>query len=586
MIKHKDFLSKLKKELDLQGLMSEADFFKCLREAEETQHSLVEALYHSAPGKEKDLLGVLCKIFDYEPVGRQIFEIEPEILKWIPREVAGKREVLPIRHHEHTLTVAITDPTNIGVLDEIHILSGLRVHPVLVTPSELRQAISQYYGGRSEIADTEAEESFSKIMEDIRSQILSKRSKSGTGDLSDLLEAANATPIVRLVNHILIEGIRRKASDIFIEPWENSLRVRYRVDGLLEEVLKTPGGVSAPVISRIKVMSRLNIAEHRLPQDGRFKARIFGPEVDLRVSILPTCFGEKACLRILSSSTQVASLDSLGFSAEELEVIRRTALRPHGMILVTGPTGSGKTTTLYAVLKYLDSPEKNITTVEDPVEYQVPGINQVNVRDQVGLTFPVALRSILRQDPNIILIGEIRDQVTMDIAIKAALTGHLVLSTLHTNDATSAIVRMANMGIEPFLIASSVLVISAQRLVRKLCPICRTAYAPEPQLLQSLNLPADREWEFFRAKGCEQCRSTGFKGRTVISELFELKPPIIDRITGKASGEEIRNLARELGMVTLRESGVEKVKTGVTSAEEVIRVTSPESSLHLVKARR
>jgi type IV pilus assembly protein PilB len=346
-----------------------------------------------------------------------------------------------------------------------------------------------------------------------------------------------------------------------------------RLDGILEELIRPQKSFGAAIVSRIKIMSQLNISEHRIPQDGRFKIKTQGREVDMRVSILPSSFGEKVCLRILDTGAQSHDIEKLGFTAPEQEVIRASSKKPHGMILVTGPTGSGKTTTLYSILKYLDSPQVNITTVEDPVEYQMFGINQVNVREAIGLTFPAALRSILRQDPDIILIGEIRDAETLDIAIKAALTGHLVLSTLHTNDAVSSVTRMANLGLEPFLIASTVLMISAQRLVRKLCPRCRVQYDLEPNMYPLLDLDPQKKIQFWRAKGCSQCRQMGYQGRSVITEILEMKPDILDMIMQGASADLIKERARKHGMNTLREAAVQKALAGETSLDEVFRVT-------------
>jgi len=382
-----------------------------------------------------------------------------------------------------------------------------------------------------------------------------------------------------VANLLLVDGIKRKASDVFIEPWEDAIRVRYRVDGLLEEGKSPPKVMGLALVSRFKVMSQLNIAERRIPQDGRFKIKAQNREVDVRVSILPTSFGEKVCLRILDKKAQTQSLERLGFSEQELETIKSLVVKPHGMVLVTGPTGSGKTTTLYSILKYLDSPEKNITTVEDPVEYQVEGINQVNVKEKIGLTFPGALRSILRQDPDIILIGEIRDGETMDIANKAALTGHLVLSSLHTNDSVGSIVRMINMGIEPYLIASSVLMISAQRLLRRLCTNCRKAYQPDKELIKKLNLKGKKDSQFYEPVGCGRCRHLGYLGRTVITEILPLTPEIKDLIMRRATGDEIKAKARRLGMSTLRESAVTRVICGETSLDEMFRVTTGDQDL-------
>lgn len=573
----KDFQAKLRRELVGKGILSEEKFEKTLQESARSRKSFIEMLYHTLKDSEEDLVGILSGVFGYPLINVATFLVDAETLKLIPKDVSVKHQVLPVTRFEKTLTVAIADPTNVAALDDIKALVGLRLKPVLAAPGQLESAIKKYYGAEAEVSPPRSD-SFEKITDEVRMEIMSQDAMRHSQDLADLLEEANATPVIRLVNHILIEAIRRHSSDIFIEPWEKNMRIRYRIDGILEEILSTAQNFASPVVSRIKVMSRLNIAEHRIPQDGRFKARIFGREVDVRVSILPTSHGEKACLRLLDTSAKALSLEELGFGESEMDIIRRASSRPHGMILLTGPTGSGKTTTLYAILQSINTPEKNITTVEDPIEYQVPGINQVNVRDSVGLSFPVALRSILRQDPDVILIGEIRDFTTMDIAVKSALTGHLVLSTLHTNDATSAVVRMIDMGVEPFLIASSVVMISAQRLVRQLCPLCRVPYKPDPNLLEMLGLSSQGPLTFYRAKGCNRCRLLGMKGRTLITELFEITPSLRELIMRGASNEEIRNLARESGMKTLRENGLEKVKAGITTVEEVLRVTTAEGA--------
>jgi type II secretory ATPase GspE/PulE/Tfp pilus assembly ATPase PilB-like protein len=395
----------------------------------------------------------------------------------------------------------------------------------------------------------------------------------------DLIKQAQETPVIKVANLLMIDAIKRKASDLFIEPWENHIRVRLRVDGLLEEGKSPPKTMGPALISRFKVMSQLNIAERRIPQDGRFKIKVQDREVDVRVSVIPSAYGEKLCLRILDRKAQSQAIERLGFSPEELDAIKAIVTRPHGMILVTGPTGGGKTTTLYSILKYLDSPEKNITTVEDPVEYQMVGVNQVNVKEAIGLTFPLSLRSILRQDPDVILIGEIRDRETMDIAIKAALTGHLVLTTLHTNDTCSSIVRMINMGIEPFLMVSSILMITAQRLVRRICANCRKSYQPENTLLAKFHLDQKGQYTFYAPKGCARCRGTGYSGRTVITEILSLTPPIKELILKRVSVEELKKAGRRAGMSTLRESAVRKVVEGETTVDELFRVTTADEDL-------
>lgn len=584
MARGENLKERLKKELIERRLINEEKFKQCLLESERNRKSLIGVLYQSSGVPDKELLIVLSQVLGYPSINISTFVIEPEVLKWVTKEAARKYQVLPVTVYEKTLTVAVVDPTDLSALDDIRARAGLRIKTALALPKQLEVAVNKYYGNGSPGAVASPTESFEEIMKEVRGQVGGGSKIRGSEEAANLLEEAQATPIIQLVNHLLIDAIRRRASDVFIEPWERTMRVRYRVDGVLEEILNIPRSFVGAVVSRIKVMSRLNIAEHRIPQDGRIKVRILGREVDLRVSILPTSYGEKACLRILDTAAQAQKLGQLGFEPGELELIRRNAQKPHGMMLITGPTGSGKTTTLYAILQHIHSPERNITTVEDPVEYQVQGINQVNVREQVGLSFPIALRSILRQDPDVILIGEIRDLTTMDIAVKAALTGHLVLTTLHTNDATSAVVRMINMGIEPFLIASSVVLISAQRLVRKLCSVCKSPYSPDRELCESLGLVRSEKLTFYRFKGCSQCRNTGFSGRTVITELFETKPQVMDLIMKGGSGEELRELVREMGMRTLREDGVKKVKEGITTVEEIMRVTSPEPSLQTERA--
>ena len=573
------YAQKIKAELIKKGLVSHKEFLAFEAESERSQKSLLDVLYESKKVPEKDLTQIFSSTLGYPPINLATVSIDEDILDLVPINLAKKYQVLPISRYEKTLMLAMSDPTNLEVLDNLGAQFKFRIKPVITSPEQLRRAIRKYYDNEAASAPGNLEGSFDDIVQGQAAKTTESAPAKGLADLSDLTEDFESAPFIRLVNNFIVEAVRRKASDVFVEPLEKSMRVRIRVDGLLEQILNSPRNFVEPVISRIKVMSCLNIAEHRIPQDGRFKAQIAGSEIDFRVSILPTCYGEKACLRILDPKAETANLDQLGFGQTELEVIRHCAAKPHGMILVTGPTGSGKTTTLYAVLQYLNSPEKNITTVEEPVEYQAVGINQVNVRERVGLTFPAALRSILRQDPDIILIGEIRDLVTMDIAVKAALTGHLVLSTLHTNDATSAIVRMINIGIEPFLIASSVLMISAQRLVRKLCLDCRVPYAPSQEILESLNLPKMDKYTFYKPGGCDRCRSSGYKGRTVITELFEMRPAILDLIMRGGSNDELRDLTREMGMQTLRDNGITKAKEGISSLEEVLRVTSPEKGI-------
>lgn len=525
---------------------------------------------------ELDFINFLSSEFGFTPIKLSILTIDSRVLALIPAQFAHKNMVLPVSQFEGSLRVAMRNPLDLMLIDDLQAITGMRIKPLIAQPTELKQIIDQSYpgDGKAEIKTAQSEETLEELIKIVQDQKLEEG-----GEVSDLMRQAQETPVIKVANLLLIDGIKRRASDVFVEPWEDTIRVRYRVDGLLEEGKSPPKSMGSAIVSRFKVMSQLNIAERRIPQDGRFKIKAQDREVDVRVSILPTSFGEKVCLRILDKKSQTQSLERLGFSDQELVGLKEIVQKPHGMILVTGPTGSGKTTTLYSILKYLDSPEKNITTVEDPVEYQVEGINQVNIRDKIGLTFPAALRSILRQDPNIILIGEIRDSETMDIAIKAALTGHMVLSSLHTNDACGSIVRMINMGIEPYLITSSVLMISAQRLLRRLCAACRSPYKPDHSLLVKFKLPDNKKYEFFKPSGCGRCRHTGYSGRTVITEILMLKSELKELILKRATGDEIKKMARKLGMGTLRESGVEKVVFGETSVDEMLRVTTGDQEL-------
>lgn len=566
----------LQKILLKENVLSPTDMHEALREQTETREALLDVLIRLGKCDERLLVQVLNREFGFTSVNPAIFVIEPQVLSLVPKKFAEKYTALPISLFENTLTVAFANPMNLQAVDELHAITRLRIKPAAAQYKLLKKYVQKYYSGDASAAAATAVPAMDYEQE--MDNIVKAIEHEHTDDLqtSELLKVAFESPVIKLVNRLLIEGIKRRASDIFIEPWENHVRVRARVDGLLEEIVRPPKSLASAIVSRIKVMSDLDIAEHRVPQDGRFKVKAERRAVDMRVSVLPTTFGEKVCLRILDTTAQSHDISKLGFNEREQQIIRDSARRPHGMMLVTGPTGSGKTTTLYSVLKYLSAPDVNITTVEDPVEYQLPGINQVNVREAVGLTFPASLRSILRQDPDIILIGEIRDNDTLDIAVKAALTGHLVLSTLHTNDAASSITRMANMGLEPFLIASTVIMISAQRLMRRLCSKCRVPYDVEPEVLRQLGADPSKPM-YYRPKGCPACRGTGYTGRTVITELLEMTQPVIELIMKGETSEAIKNKARENGMTTLRECALRKAHDGDTSLEEVFRVTAEDA---------
>lgn len=562
---------RLLKKMVKEGLLKERDVSFLEEERRNSEEAtFADLILEHRMMTDKQLLCYLSNEFGCTSINPNQFVINDDIIWLISPKFAHERKVIPISKHDRLLTVAMQNPTDLRLIDDIQAVTNMSVQPAVALPRDIRTTLKQYYPlGASDIVAKPEEmiDELIRIVQESKVQL-------DTDKPVNLLKEAQETPVIKIANLLILDAVRRRASDLFVEPWEKSVRVRCRVDGLLEEIPSPPKQMGSALVSRFKVMSRLDVAEHRLPQDGRFKVKVHGREVDIRVSLIPTSHGEKVCLRILDKHAQVQSLDQLGFTADEVEKIKSSAAQPHGMILVTGPTGSGKTTTLYAILKYLDSPEINITTVEDPVEYETDGINQVNVRDSIGLTFAAALRSILRQDPDVILVGEIRDSTTMDIAIKAALTGHLVLSTLHTNDTAGSIVRMRNMGTEPFLITSSVLMVSAQRLLRRLCRLCKVECEVTGELLARLKIKDAQS--FFRPAGCGKCRGLGYSGRTVITELLRLTPEIKTLVLRGATGEEIKRVARREGMRTLRESALAKATAGETSLDEVLRVTADD----------
>ena len=561
-----------------QGLLKESDAATLLNEKNKSEGSLQELIFKHRFLSESQLISFLANEFKCPPINPGDFVPNEEIVCLIPASFAYKHHVIPIARTNNTLTVAMENPGDLLLVDDVKAITNLKIQPTIALSKTIEKALERYYAKSGPpMEEPTSEESIQELVRIVQE----KKDQDGENDTVSLLRQAQETPVIKIANLLLLDAIKRKASDLFIEPWESTIRVRCRVDGILEEVPSPPKVLGSALVSRFKVMSQLDIAERRIPQDGRFKIKVQDREVDIRVSILPTSFGEKVCLRVLDKKTQSHDLEKLGFTPSDAAQVKMYSTKPHGMILVTGPTGSGKTTTLYSILAYLDAPDKNITTVEDPVEYEMNSINQVNVRESIGLTFPAALRSILRQDPDIILIGEIRDLTTMDIAIKAALTGHLVLSTLHTNDTTGSLTRMLNMGIEPFLITSSVLMISAQRLVRKLCSECKTDFKADQELIKRLNLDLKKAHTFFRPAGCSKCRSTGYKGRSIISEIFPMTPEIKSLIMKRTSGEEIKQSARRQGMSTLRESGIKKALAGETSLDEVFRVTAGDQELEV-----
>jgi type IV pilus assembly protein PilB len=525
---------------------------------------------------DDDITGVLSRQYGVPSINLKYYEIDPTVIKLIPQDTATRYQVIPLSRVGQVLTIAMTDPTNVFAMDDIKFMTGFNVEPVVASESAIGEAITRFYGG----AESNHEE-ISKMMKDLAmdDQELELTSEEAELDTATLERAAEEAPIIKLVNLILTDSVKRGASDIHIEPYELELRVRFRVDGVLQTVMSPPLRLKDAITSRLKIMAKLDIAEKRLPQDGRimikYKADGKKKELDFRVSTVPTLYGEKIVLRLLDKENLRLDMTKLGFEAESLKKFERNILKPYGMVLVTGPTGSGKTNTLYSSVARLNQVDTNIMTAEDPVEFQLAGINQVQMKEQIGLNFAAALRAFLRQDPNIILVGEIRDFETAEIAVKAALTGHMVLSTLHTNDAPSTISRLMNMGIEPFLVATSVNLICAQRLVRRICVNCKTELeVPEQALIDAGYTPEEvKTTKIYHGKGCSTCNKGGYKGRTGLYEVMEVNDELRELILVGASALELKKKAIEQGMITLRRSGLIKAALGQTTMEEVLRET-------------
>jgi type IV pilus assembly protein PilB len=581
-----------------------------LKERRITADQLQQALNHQKAGggklgynlvkmgfvKDEEITALLSKQYGVPSINLTQFEIDLAVIKLIPADTAQKYQIVPLSRAGATLTIAMTDPTNVFAMDDIKFMTGYNVEPVVASETAVIEAIQKYYPSSAKPARPAAQsmavtsgpstlEMASRGLEELQASL-----DSGAGDVEVLEELQEISaealakqgedaPVVRLVNVVLMSAIQKGASDIHIEPYEKELRVRYRIDGILYNIMAPPMKFRDAIVSRVKIMAKLDIAEKRLPQDGRIKIRFneggAPKEIDFRVSVLPTLFGEKIVMRLLDKDKLMLDMTKLGFEPESLVKFEAAILRPWGMVLVTGPTGSGKTNTLYSSIAKINTPETNIMTAEDPVEFNLAGINQVQVKEGIGLTFAAALRSFLRQDPNIILVGEIRDFETAEIAVKAALTGHLVLSTLHTNDAPSTVNRLMNMGIEPFLVASSVHLICAQRLVRRVCANCKEPHPLTPAALLQAGFSAEDASTVmpFKGAGCDRCNMTGYKGRVGLYEVLEVAEELKELILVGASGLELRRKAIEEGMITLRMSGLRKVKDGLTTLEEVVRET-------------
>jgi type IV pilus assembly protein PilB len=521
---------------------------------------------------EEQLIGFLSRQYRIPSITLSQLEIDPETLKLVRPEIAHKYEILPVRRLGGSLTLAMADPTNVFALDDVAFMTNLQILPVVASQAAIRKAIEKYY---------QTEKAPEEILADLQNapemEVVEGAEEEATGkvDVFDLTQSAEEAPVVKLVNMVLADAIQKGCSDIHWEPYEKVFRIRFRIDGVLHEMLSPPKRLESAIISRIKIMSNLDISERRLPQDGRIKLKWNTREIDFRVSVLPTMFGEKAVLRILDKDALKLDLTALGFDVPQMEKFNAAIHQPYGMVLITGPTGSGKTTTLYSAIHTINSPEVNIMTAEDPVEYNLKGVNQVQVNEGVGRTFASVLRSFLRQDPDVILVGETRDLETAQISIRAALTGHLVFSTLHTNDCPSTIARLTDMGVAPFLISSSLLLILAQRLGRKVCRGCREPYEIDEESLVPYGHVSKGLGKItvYRGKGCQACNFTGMKGRVAIYEIMTISEELRDLILKNAGTAELRGMAQAQGMMTLRQAGLGKVLDGTTTVDEILRVT-------------
>ena len=544
------------------NLISQDDLNKAVELQKKDGGSLGLCLVRAGAISDNAYAEFLGKVYNLPVVNLEKVDVSPECLALIPADVATKFQVLPLRREGRILTVAMSNPSNIFAIDDIKFITGLDVQPVVCGEASIKRAIDANY---------DSADSLAAIMQGLEADIEIVEEDEDEEALAGQESSQNA-PVVKLVNTVLAEAVKMGASDIHVEPYEKHLRVRYRIDGVLEPMMEPPFKMKNAIISRLKIMAELDIAERRIPQDGRIKLKVGDKKIDLRVSTLPTIFGEKVVMRILDKGNLNIDLAAFGMEPKALDDLMQAIAAPFGMVLVTGPTGSGKTTTLYSCLARLNTPQRNIMTAEDPVEYNLDGINQVQVRDEVGLTFAAALKAFLRQDPNVVMVGEIRDLETGSIATKAALTGHLVLSTLHTNDAPSTINRMIDMGIEPFLVASSTNIIMAQRLVRRICKHCKTEEKVPPESLSGIGLKPDTV--VYKGRGCDQCGGNGYAGRQGLYEVMPITPEIRDMILDRASTSEICRKAIEQGMLPLRQDGLVKIQRGITTIEEVLRETS------------
>jgi type IV pilus assembly protein PilB len=556
-----------------EGLVTADQLQRALSAQKGTRDKLGSILVRMGFLTEEKLLSFLSRQYNVPSITLSQLDIEPDVLKLVPNQLAERLQVLPIKRTANILTLAMADPTNVLALDDVAFFTNLQIQPVVASEGAIRQAIERVYGNQGDsvaemMSELEEAEADVEVVEG-EDEFAAKT------DVFDLKESADEAPVVRLMNMILVDAIRRGASDIHLEPYEKVFRVRFRIDGVLHEIMGPPKRLEAALTSRVKIMANLDIAERRLPQDGRIKLRYHQREIDFRVSTLPTIFGEKAVMRILDKEALQLDMTKLGFDPWSMDQFNQAIRKPYGMIMITGPTGSGKTTTLYSAIHTINSPDINIMTAEDPVEYNLKGVNQLQVNDEIGRTFAAALRSFLRQDPDVILVGETRDLETAQIAIRAALTGHLVLTTVHTNDSPSTVARLLDMGIPPFLVSSALLLVVAQRLARRVCNDCKEPYeADEESLAPYGHVPQGLgQLTFYRGKGCQTCNFTGMKGRVAIYEAMPISHELRDLILRNAPTAELREVAQSQGMRSLRQNALQKVLDGVTTVDEVLRVT-------------
>ncbi|MFL6520561.1 MAG: GspE/PulE family protein [Chthoniobacterales bacterium] len=572
-MRSKSFAERIADVLIEDGLLLPAQLEEAVGVQQKEGGRLLKILTDKQFVTDQDMTVSMGRCLNTPLINLSKLRVPEEVMSLVPRDLAKANKLVPIARLNGKLFVAMADPTNVLAVDDVKRRVQLDIVPMIATEKAVSDALAGVHHGSAKMAEVlkqVAEEAANA--EDV--EVQSK--KNDEIDLDRLATDSEDAPVIKIVNLILVQAVKEKASDIHIEPFQKTLKLRYRIDGELIAAESPPKALQLAITSRIKILSGLNIAERRIPQDGRFRIKVLGKDVDLRVSILPTAYGEKIVIRILDKAALTGSIDQMGMDESTLDKFKKAIDAPHGMILVTGPTGSGKTTTLYSVLQELNNPQYNIVTVEDPIEYELTGINQVSVRNDIGLDFASALRSILRQDPDIVMVGEIRDNETADIAVKAALTGHQVLSTLHTNDAAGAITRLDDMGIEPFLISSSVIMACAQRLVRRICTNCREEFVPEPEMFERLGVEMPEGAVFYHGGGCDRCKHRGYLGRVAIIEALPVSEAVRRLIIKRASSAVVKNQAISEGMRTLRMVGIDKALEGITTLEEIWRVTAED----------